>query len=99
MSIRDYSFFSGLHELHVRLDAFLCSPDIHASVQGVEYLARTISDHNPVIMSLGWNRVSSCIPTWRLKPEALEDRVFCDTVRENIQQYFEMNNERLLRYL
>ena len=65
---RDYSFFSSIHELHVRLDAFLCSATVHESVQCVEYLARTVSDHNPVLLNLKWDRTRPCIPTWRLKP-------------------------------
>ena len=42
----DYSFFSNIHELHVRLDTFLCSTTVHEAVQSVEYLARTVSDRS-----------------------------------------------------
>ena len=89
---RDYSFFSSIHELHVRLDAFLCSTTTHEAVQGVEYLARTVSDHNPTLLTLRWDRVRPSIPTWRLKPEALEEGAFRETIREHIIQYFEVNH-------
>ena len=89
---RDYSFFSSIHQLHVRLDTFLCSAATQEAVQGVEYLARTVSDHNPALLTLQWDRAKSSIPTWRLKPEALEEGMFRETIREHITQYFEANH-------
>lgn len=87
---RDYSF-SALHELHVRLDTILCSPDVLAAVAHSEYLTRTLSDHNPLLIKIYWVPERSATPTWKLRPDKLEDPVFCNEVKEGITQYFHEN--------
>lgn len=88
---KEYSHLSHVHDLHVRVDTFQCSPDIHAMLQGAEYLTRTISDHNPLLAKIQWGTQQQPIPTWRLKPEALEDQVFLQEVRGHITTYFADN--------
>lgn len=88
---RDYSFFSALHELHVRLDAILCSPEVGTTIVHSEYLTRTLSDHNPLLIKLNWSQERTAIPSWRLLPETLEDPVFRREIGEGIAHYFSEN--------
>lgn len=67
----------------------LGSPDVHAKVHYSEYLAKTVSDHNPLLIHLRWFQERPVIPTWRLRPEALEDPVFCTDIKTGITQYFQ----------
>ena len=88
---RDYSFYSGVHDLHVRLDRIYCTPSLHAIVTHTEYLPRTCSDHNPLIYTLQMTRSREPVPTWHLKVETLEDTVFHDQLKAEIETYFSQN--------
>lgn len=88
---RDYSFFSVPHALHVRLDSLLCSPEVHSLVRHTEYLAKTITDHNPCLLILRWTKDRPAIPSWRLNPHLLEDPVFHEELRVTIDNDFTEN--------
>ncbi|KAJ1136868.1 hypothetical protein NDU88_003282 [Pleurodeles waltl] len=56
--------------------------DVHRSVHHVEYLCRTVSVHNPVLLMPNWHREHSQIPDWRLRVEVLEDPELKHTIGE-----------------
>lgn len=49
---RDYTYFSGKHKVHTRLDYFLLSAADMDKVQKAEIELNTLSDHNPVSCEL-----------------------------------------------
>ncbi|KAJ1176179.1 hypothetical protein NDU88_001462, partial [Pleurodeles waltl] len=71
--IRDYSFYSGLHRVHTRIDRVVCTAGLARGMTHSEYLARTISDHNPLLLTLRVPQDRPPIPSWKLAPAALED--------------------------
>ena len=87
--MRDYSFFSGMHELYVRLDRVYCSSSI--LVVNSEYLPRTCSNHNPLIITLHFLKVRDPIPSWSLRKEMLEDRGFRAQLQLEAENYFTNN--------
>ena len=87
----EYSFYSFVHDIHVRLDMILCTYTVCASFLDTEYLGRTYSDHNPLKATLKLGREPSPIPQWCLQPAALVDPVFRDSLLNHIMEYFEAN--------
>ena len=88
---REYSFYSGLHKLHVRLDTVICSAELtHCFIQS-EYLSKTVSDHNPLMVMMQSGDTRPAVPLWRLQKEALEDSVFREDLRGEIRNYLGEN--------
>lgn len=54
-------------------------------------MGKTLSDHNPLELTFHWGRVSTPIPTWKLRPELLEDQVFRAALAETTINYFSEN--------
>lgn len=85
------SFYSGAHDLHVRLDRIMVSDDLLPVVVEPQYLRRTHSDHNPHTLQIDWNSGTPPIPRWRLQPDTLLDEMFREALGTTIAQYFEDN--------
>ncbi|KAJ1197466.1 hypothetical protein NDU88_001324, partial [Pleurodeles waltl] len=73
---RAYSYYSPVHLLHTRIDLILTSQNLTHKIMRAEYSARVISDHCPLIVQIRWGRPRSCIPTWRLQTQLLQDPPF-----------------------
>ncbi|KAJ1136101.1 hypothetical protein NDU88_002519 [Pleurodeles waltl] len=89
--IREYSFYSAPHKVHTRIDLFWGTQEICTGVSGTDYLAKTLSDHSPLSITLDWGRRRHAIPMWRLQVEALHDPAFIDALRTALKQYWESN--------
>ncbi|KAJ1173261.1 hypothetical protein NDU88_005098 [Pleurodeles waltl] len=88
---REYSIYSVPHKVHTRIDLLWGIQEICTVTGGIEYLAKTLSDHSPLKITLDWDRRRQAIPTWRLQVEALQDPAFTDTLRTKLKQYWELN--------
>ena len=85
---REYTFYSHIHHLHTRIDLFLANRLFPGLVINTEILARTHSDHNALLLTVGWGRVRSEIPIWRLQCTALDDPAYKETIRTEIKLFF-----------
>lgn len=47
---RDYSFYSPIYRLHMRIDNCVCSHRLSHSMLHTEYLRQTLSDHSPLLL-------------------------------------------------
>ncbi|KAJ1088540.1 hypothetical protein NDU88_001697 [Pleurodeles waltl] len=54
-------------------------------------MARTVSDHSPLLLTVQWGRKRSTIPTWCLQSEALLDQPFREELNTCIRQYWDLN--------
>ncbi|KAJ1217657.1 hypothetical protein NDU88_005250 [Pleurodeles waltl] len=88
---REYSFYSAPHNTHTRIDIIWGTRDIGSLVSESEYLAKTLSDHAPLRVTLNWGRLRQAVPTWRFQAEALQDQAFAELLKESISQYWDIN--------
>ncbi|KAJ1118887.1 hypothetical protein NDU88_007074 [Pleurodeles waltl] len=88
---REYSFYSPVHKLYTRIDMIFASNDIIPKITTSGYLARTISYHNPLQATLRMGCTHTCIPTWRLQPDALIDPPYHAELAKCLSDYFALN--------
>ena len=87
---KQYSFFSGAHRFFSRIDLILMSgPDSHRIVD-TAMLARGLSDHSPVTLTL---TLGSHCPNrrWRLNTWQLKSATVSQHIKETLDQYFQDN--------
>ncbi|KAJ1154959.1 hypothetical protein NDU88_007698 [Pleurodeles waltl] len=88
---KDYTFYSALHQLHTRIDRVVCTTGIARGIFHTEYLGRTISDHNPLLVRWRLDEDRPPIPIWRLPPTALEDQTFRENLRSHLADQININ--------
>ena len=88
---RDYSFYSSVHNSYSRIDMFLVSENMLTMVKNCSYLAATLSDHNPIVLSLETNIIHSSQRTWRFQPYLLKDPEFVKFMNNQIDIFLETN--------
>lgn len=88
---KEYSHYSFVHSLHTRIDRFLCSTSLITQATHSTYLAKTFSDHCPLMLTLSWGRIPTPVPTWRLQPQLLEDAPYRATMLNTLVHYFREN--------
>ena len=86
-----YTHTSAAHGTHSRLDYFFMPATDVPLTCGSRILPRGISDHSPVLMSLGRDR-TTCRPMWRLNAWFLQDPKFIELLKKDIHQFFQLNN-------
>ena len=91
-NVKIYSFYSALHRLHVRIDRLVGTDDILPHVRDTDYMGRTHSDHNPQMLTLGWDRGNPPILTRRLQAAALENPPFRAALTGAVTNFFEANH-------
>ena len=69
--MKEYSYHSAVHDIHVRLDRIICTRNISMDMLSSEYLCRTYSDHNPLKVKYSSGAAYSPVPQWRLQPAML----------------------------
>ena len=90
---REFSYYAPGYLVHTRLDYIFCTDGLIPQVLNSEYLGRTLSDHSPLKVTMQWGMIFPPIPLWRLRSEALQDPPFRAAIREQLEQYFELNGE------
>mgnify|MGYP002804950728 CR=1 FL=1 len=88
---KEYSYYSSVHNVHVRLERIVCSRNLCSMFVASEYLGCTYLDHNPLKVRFGDENRPSPIPQWRLQPTTLGDPVFREELAADITEYFELN--------
>ena len=71
--------------IHTRLDYVFCNDEMIRKVMDSEYLGQTLSDHSPLKILFRWGEERPCVPTWKLRPEALLDLPFKVEIATHIQ--------------
>ena len=87
---RQYTHTSAAHHTHSRIDnLFMPATDVHLTT-GSCILPRGISDHSPVVLSLG-GTVPSCRPMWCFNAWYLKDANLVGKLKMERTQYFQTN--------
>lgn len=89
---RDYSFYSPVHNSYSRIDYFLVDTKLAPFVLKTNYHNMGVSDHSPLSFSLYFEELDISYKTWRLHPQLLSDKKFCEFLDTQIKLYFEKND-------
>lgn len=90
---REYSFHSGVHNTYSRIDYFLLDSKLLHGVQSSKYHNILISAHSLVSISLNLLESGGNYKHWRLDPQLLTRKTFCNYLEEQIKLFFEMNDK------
>ena len=89
---KDYSFYSNRHKTYSRIDFFLLSKNIQDRVENIEYKARILSDHSPLLMTIAVPDKVSSHYRWRFNSTLLSRQDFCDFIEKQIQFFVDTNS-------
>lgn len=86
-----YSFFSHVHHTFTRIDYFMVDDRLLPSVSSCSYEATVISDHAPVVMSIGFKGSVNTRTPWRLNTRLLSDEHFTELISNQIDIFLSIN--------
>lgn len=89
---RDYSFYSSVHNSYSRIDYFLIDARLIPSTTDAKYHTTAISDHSPLTFTLFLEVMEPTCKSWRLNPQLLTEKEFCDYLKSQIKLYFDIND-------
>lgn len=89
---RDYSFYSPVHNSYSRIDYFLVDAKLAPFALDVQYHSIVISDHSPLSFSVCLDHMDKPHNSWKLNPQLLTDKNFCEYLKHHISFYFEKND-------
>lgn len=88
---REYTHYSAAHNVYSRIDYFfMFKNDLFRAVK-CEIGVSTLSDHNPVYLSLHLNN-NPRITLWSLNTNILKDNVIKEKLKSEIRLYLELND-------
>ena len=90
---REYSFHSRAHNVYSRIDFFLLDSKLLSGVNNVKYHNIIISDHCPVSVSLTLLELRRDFRSWRLDPQLLTKKQFCEHLETQMDIFFETNDK------
>lgn len=85
---REYTFFSNCHKTFSRIDYFLISNSLTNSVADCIIGVIGLTDHAHVELKLELKVDCEKRGRWRLNTFLLEDKVFADSLQEDINMFF-----------
>ncbi|KAJ0061406.1 hypothetical protein NL108_018634 [Boleophthalmus pectinirostris] len=88
---RDYTFYSGAHQVFSRIDFFLVSTQLVSSTMDSCIDGIVITDHALVRLSLMPYHKIIRTSNWRLNSSLLKDLIFKEELRTHIKFYLETN--------
>lgn len=88
---REYSFYSPTHNSFSRIDMFLIPLAKAHTIPSCEYLARTISDHSGLLITIPATDTSCHGKRWRFNSYLLNDPEFLDFINTYLDVFFETN--------
>lgn len=92
---RDFTFMSQVHGSYSRLDHFLLPKKDIYRVKNCVIEPMTISDHNPVTMSIDLG-LEPCMKYWRINVSLLTDAHIKEEIRSAILEYFALNDNGMV---
>lgn len=91
--LREYSFYSPVHNSYSRIDLFLVPAAIAHTIPPCEYLARTISDHSGLIITIPTTVPPGSPSRWRFNSYLLNDPEFVEYISNHLEVFFETNQD------
>lgn len=89
---RDYTHYSGAHNVYSRIDLFLMFINDMFRVKNCDIGLSALSDHNPIYLSLNLNvKIKSTL--WRLNMNILNDKEIMNKLKFEIESYLEYNDK------
>lgn len=89
--IRDYSYYSKIHDMYSWLDLFLVDQFYLGNVSTSTIEPITMSDHAPMILTLQPTQMTRVERTWRLNESLLDKEDIVEKLKVRIKEYFEIN--------
>ena len=86
---REYSFYSPVHNSYSRIDLFLVPVAIAHTIPPCEYLARTISDHSGLLITIPTTVPPGSPSRWRFDSYLLNDPEFVKYTGNHLDVFFE----------
>lgn len=88
---REYSFYSPVHNSYSRIDLFLVPLAKAHTIPPCEYLAKTVSDHSGLLITIPTTESSGSPKRWRFSSYLLNDPEFIEFVKTHLDIFFEIN--------
>lgn len=89
-TIKQYSFFSTVHQTYLRIDYFFVDKKILHRVKTCNYGSIVISDHSPLTLEILFPE-EPCVYAWRLNPLLLSDNAFTEYISKQIDFFLKIN--------
>lgn len=90
-SLKEYTFYSNVHQSYSRLDYFFVSRTILKDICKTEIHSINISDHALVSLSLIKRNIQSSV-NWRFNTSLLKDQAFISYLKKELEIFLEIND-------
>lgn len=90
---KSFSFFSHVHHTYSRIDFFLLDNRLLSNVLSCDYHSIVISDHAPTSLDINFPNHNRSFKPWRFNSNLLANDLLVDSLRSNIELFFEMNDK------
>ncbi len=91
-NVKEYSFFSPVHQSYSRIDFFLTSNSIISNISESKIHPIVISDHAPVTLKWNINSPHKPFTRWRFNTSLLKDHDFDSYFKREWACFLEMND-------
>lgn len=88
---REYTHYSSSYDIYSRIDYFFMFKNDVSRIKNCEFGPGTISDHNPIFMSLALTRKSRST-LWRFNSNLLNSTIIKEKIKKEINRYLEEND-------
>lgn len=90
--LREYSYFSTVHQCSSRIDLFIISNSLITKISDNTIHSIVISDHAPISLSINTQTYAKTSIIWRFNNSLLEDSNFITLIRQEWAFFLEMND-------
>uniref|UniRef100_A0A8C5MAV6 exodeoxyribonuclease III n=1 Tax=Leptobrachium leishanense TaxID=445787 RepID=A0A8C5MAV6_9ANUR len=87
-TVRDYTYYSTIHDRYSRIDYLLIPSNFAHLLQSVTIGATSWADHCPVLMTIASSLYRPKSAHWRLNETLLNDPAILTGLRDTLQHYF-----------
>lgn len=88
---REYSYYSHVHNSYSRIDMVFIHAGMEHLVTSCEYLAKTHSDHAPLLLGLNNQDQKNSPKRWRFPTHLVNDKNFVKLINEQIDFFLTVN--------
>ena len=90
-SLCEYSFYSHAHKSYSRIDIFLTHADRFHLISSCEYLAKTHSDHAPLMLLMAQKNATRSYRLWRFPTHLLKDIDYVKFISNKMDGFITIN--------
>lgn len=91
-TLKEYSYYSSVHGMSSRIDHLINFREFMGNIMDCTYLARTFSDHSPILASIRLPRFQGNMRWWCFKPAAHTDVAVAGSLLDEMQMFFTHND-------